>query len=166
MRKLDIPLTNYESGDFWWYGMDTNQWLCSPPNVKGWPGYHAWLNSATLPKRNNDFAKELIINKVIPGRMINPHNGFTFDWIPFADDNVIKWAKQFPDYSGDITQFVIQMTEHFCAIQPDEATILMIVNSSGIIHTYEWSALDDAIKVQPIRTMLFTIIDLPHFQLC
>jgi hypothetical protein len=166
IRKLDIPLTNYQAGDFWWFGMDTNQWLCSPPNVKGWPGYHAWLNSATLPKRNNDFAKYLIINKEIPGQYTNPHNGNNFDPIPFTDDSLTRWAKQFPNYGGDLVHFSREMSEYLCAIIPDDTTISMIVNSSGVIHTYEWSILDEALKVQPIRSMLFTIVDLPHFQLC
>ena len=166
MRKLDIPLTNYSAGDFWWFGMDTNQWLCNPPNVKGWPGYHSWLNSAILPKRNNDFAKQLILDKEIPGQLINPHNGFTFDWIPFTDLDVTMWAFQFPDYAGDILNFATQLAEHLCAIVPDVAAVSKIVDSSGIIHRYEWGSLDDSLKVLPIRRMLYSIIELPHFQLC
>ena len=166
MRKMDIPMTDYRAGTFWWYGMDTNQWLCSPPNVKGWPGYHMWLNSSTLPKRNNDFAKTLILNGEIPGRITNPHNGFIFDSIPLPDDEIITWAKHFPDYSGDLVQFVSQMTDHLFAFPPDDTTIAKIAASSGIIHTYEWAALDDSLKIRPIRQMLFGLVDLPHFQLC
>jgi len=166
MRKLNIPFTDFEAGDFMWYGEDTNQSLSSPPNVKGWPGYHAWLNSATLPKRNNDFAKQLIINKFISGQLVNPHNGFTYDPIPLSDEHVISWAKQFPDYDGDINLFASQIAAHLCAIIPDSEAINSIISSSGILHTYEWAALDDSLKVQPIRQMLFTAVQLPHFQLC
>lgn len=166
MRRLDIDLTDYQAGDFMWYGFDTDQVLGSPPNVKGWQGYHSWLNSATLPKRNIDFARELIINKAIPGRLINPHNGFTYDPIPFTDDAVIQWAKQFPDYNGELNLFATQIATFLCAIIPDDASILHIVSSSGILHTYEWASLSDSLKVQPIRQMLFTAIQLPHFQLC
>jgi len=166
MRKLNIPITNYRAGSMTWFGTDTGQVLGSPPNVKGWPGYHSWLNSATLPKRNNDFARVLIINADIPGQMVNPHNGFTFDWIPFHDKDLTNWAKQFPDYDGDIQQFAGQMASFLCAILPDDTAVSQIVASSGVIHTYEWSGLDDSLKVKPIRQMLYSIIDLPHFQLC
>ena len=166
MRKLNIPITNYQAGDLWLFGMDTNQWLCSPPNVKGWPGYHAWLNSDILPKRNNDFALSLIMQKAVPGRGLNPHNGFLWDSIPFSDTDVTTWAKQFPDYGNDLLQFVRQMTEFLCALIPDDTELSAIAASSGIIHTYEWAALSDDIKVLPIRKMLYSIVDLPHFQLC
>ena len=34
------------------------QSLFAPPNVKGWPGGKAWLNTATILARNN-LAREL-----------------------------------------------------------------------------------------------------------
>jgi len=166
MRKLNLEMTMNRAGSLWWFGMDTGQWIGFPPNVKGWPGYRTWLNSATLPKRNNDFARKLIIEGVIPGQLINPHNGFTFDPIFFEDYDVLSWAKQFPDYSGDLTAFASQIGEYMCALKPDDDSINTIVSTSGIIHTYEWAALEDSLKVKPIRQMLYTIISLPHFQLC
>ncbi len=166
MRKLDLEMTTSRAGTIWWFGTDTNQWIGFPPNVKGWPGYRSWLNSATLPKRNNDFAKRLIMEKKIPGQLINPHNGFPFDPIFLIDYDVISWAKQFPAYSGDLTQFAKQIAEFLCAISPDDDTIAKIVASSGILHDYEWAALEDAVKAEPARKMIFTIVSLPHFQIC
>jgi uncharacterized protein (DUF1800 family) len=166
MRKLNIPLSDYQAGDFWWFGMDTDQWLCSPPNVKGWPGYHAWLNSATLPKRNTDFAQALIMGREIPGQMVNPHNGFTFDSIQFSDNQLLQWAKEFPDFDGDLTNFAIQISEFLCAITPGDSAIAVLINSSGIVHTYEWASMEHNQKIGPIRNMLFATITLPHFQLC
>jgi len=166
MRKLDLEMTTYRAGSIWIFGMDTNQWIGFPPNVKGWPGYRTWLNSATLPKRNNNFAKQLIINGSIPGQGINPHNGFSFDPVGLIDYDVLSWARQFPDYAGDLTAFASQIGEYLCAIKPDDDTIAKIVSASGIIHTYEWASMEDSLKALPIRQMLFTTISLPHFQLC
>lgn len=165
-RALNIGITPYMTGSLWEYGVDINQWLGNPPNVKGWPGYRTWLNSSTLPKRNNTFARALIVNGELPGQLINPHNGFFYDSIPFTDSGITAWAQQYPDYSGDLTQFAKQIAEHLCAIMPNESTVQHIVSSSGIVHTYEWASLSDSEKILPLRKMLFTVVDLPHFQIC
>lgn len=34
-----------------WQSYDLGQMLTMPPNVAGWPGYHNWINTATLPLR-------------------------------------------------------------------------------------------------------------------
>ena len=166
MRKLNLEMTMNRAGTIWWFGIDTNQWIGFPPNVKGWPGYRTWLNSATLPKRTNDFAKQLIMEKIIPGKFINPHNGSFFDPIFFIDYDVISWAKQFPSYAGDLTNFAKEIAEYLCAITPDDDTIAKIVAASGILHDYEWVALEDSIKVEPARKMIYTVVSLPHFQIC
>ena len=106
------------------------------------------------------------MEKVIPGKFINPHNGSYFDPIFFIDYDVISWAKQFPSYVGNLTIFAKEIAEYLCAITPDDDTIAKIVAASGILHDYEWAALEDSIKAEPARKMIYTVISLPHFQLC
>jgi uncharacterized protein (DUF1800 family) len=44
---------------------DMGQTLFAPPNVKGWPGGRAWLNTQTLLRRNN-FAESVAMGKGTP----------------------------------------------------------------------------------------------------
>ena len=106
------------------------------------------------------------MEKSIPGQMINPHNGFSFDPIFFIDYDVISWSKQFPSYAGNLTTFAKEMAEYLCAMMPDDDTIAKITASSGILHDYEWAVLEDSLKAEPARKMIYTVISLPHFQLC
>jgi uncharacterized protein (DUF1800 family) len=38
-------------GAFFWWSYGLGQELFNPPNVAGWPGYHAWINESTLTNR-------------------------------------------------------------------------------------------------------------------
>lgn len=49
------------------------QLLFSPPNVKGWPGGQAWLNSATILARQN-FAQSLAMGKLWGDRVARNQN--------------------------------------------------------------------------------------------
>jgi len=49
LRQFDVPVANATPFAFVMSGLGQN--LFAPPNVKGWPGGEAWINSATLLSR-------------------------------------------------------------------------------------------------------------------
>ncbi|HYM20381.1 MAG TPA: DUF1800 family protein [Candidatus Kapabacteria bacterium] len=164
-RKMELPVSLYAAGNFWYYGQDIGQFLCNPTNVKGWEGYRTWLNTATLTKRIEAFAYGLAINGVIQGQWCNPHTGYNFDWIPYGDDLVLGWAKQFPSFSSDVVAMLDEMNELMFAIPIDENSLEQIVASSGVVHSYEWPAMTDAQRILPLRRMIFGLLSAPEFQL-
>ena len=62
-----------------WQSYDLGQMLTMPPNVAGWPGYHNWINTATLPLRK-EYSK-----MIVDGNMWGWPLGFTVD--PIAEAN-------------------------------------------------------------------------------
>jgi hypothetical protein len=54
------------------------QELFAPPNVKGWPGGKAWLNSATMLARHN-FAQNVAAGHVEAAREPDRFNRFVFE---------------------------------------------------------------------------------------
>jgi uncharacterized protein (DUF1800 family) len=164
-RKLDVPISAYQAGSLWYYGRDTGQILGNPTNVKGWTGYRTWLNTATLPKRINDILRKLLIGGFIDGQIINPHNGFIFDGIPFTDDQVTSWAKQFASYSQDLNEFLSDINQYLLVLPISDARLQEILSRCGLLHTYEWPMLDESAKVQPVRRLLFELLGSPEYQL-
>lgn len=164
-RKLAIPISEYQAGSLWYYGRDTGQIIGNPTNVKGWCGYRTWLNTSTLPKRINDILRKLILAGNIDGQIINPHNGFIFDGIPFTDEQVIAFGKQFNAYSEDLNAFLFQMNEFLLSLPLSSGRLEEVLNRCGLLHTYEWPSLDDAAKVQPLRRLLFELLSSPEYQL-
>ncbi len=164
-RKMNVPLTEYEAGSFWYFGMDTGQFLGKPPNVKGWNGYRDWLNTATLPKRINDIVRDLILNGWIKGQLINPHNGAPFDGIPYTDQQITDWAMQFDSYQTDLESLLAQMSDFLLAMALSSDRIKEVINRAGILHIYEWYRLNDQARVQPLRRLIYELLSTPEFQL-
>ena len=164
-RKLNIPLSPYQAGSIWWYGMDTGQYLGNPTNVKGWEGYRTWLNTATLPKRLNDIVRDLTLTGMIAPRIVNPHNGFLFDSIPFSDEQVTAWATQFESYAGELIDFLQEINHFLLGIPISIGRLNEMINRAGITQTYEWPSLSDESKVLPIRRLLFELLSAPEYQL-
>ncbi len=63
-RELEIPLTNLVAAERALVNM--GQELMQPPNVKGWRGGTAWINTATLYNRYN------VIGSAIAGGAVDP----------------------------------------------------------------------------------------------
>ncbi len=164
-RKLTIPISFFQAGSLCWYGADTGQWLDSPTNVKGWAGYRTWLNTATLPKRLHDIISELVLGRNIEGKVINPHDGFYFPGVPFSDEQVITWAKQFDSYTADLMTLVADMNDFLLALPLSPRRLNEIIKQAGLQHLYEWQTLDDTSRVQPIRRLLYEFLSAPEFQL-
>ncbi|MBS1902639.1 MAG: DUF1800 family protein [Bacteroidetes bacterium] len=164
-RKMNVPISFYASGNFWWYGQDTGMFIGNPTNVKGWEGYRTWLNTATLPKRIETFAKSVAIDGMIQGQWCNPRTGYNFDWIPYTDDQITAWSRQFDAYDSDLTVLVGEMNAVLLGLPVDDARLQQIVASSGVLHPYEWQSLSDAARVQPLRRIIFELLSSPEFQL-
>jgi len=72
LRQFDVPVTNATPIAFVMQGLGQN--LFAPPNVKGWPGGEAWINSATLLAR-----KQFVERLFRADEMARPRNAQGMD---------------------------------------------------------------------------------------
>ena len=52
LRTFDIQIDEDAATSMYYLAIAGSQQLLEPPNVKGWPGYHNWISTTTLPYRN------------------------------------------------------------------------------------------------------------------
>jgi uncharacterized protein (DUF1800 family) len=163
LRSFDIFPDELQSGSLYYYNYALGQSLLDPPNVKGWPGYHGWISTTTLPYRNIALAGQLLISKSIQAVGVdgygNPHTP-----INLPDANLTTWAKQFGSYTSDFTTFVGDLCNFLCAQSPS-ATAKAGVTANFPPNIYEWQNLTDTEKITPLRIMISRIMLLADYQL-
>jgi len=165
LRKLNIAVNTFQCCTLRLICSDMDQNILQPPNVKGWAGYRTWVNSTTLPKRNYDIIRNLVINGWIDGRGINPHNGQVFDGIAWQDSDVLKWASQFPDYQADYLSFVTELAVFLLPLEIGTDVITQIATDNGPAHFYEWGSLPSDQTAGIVRKLVFAITQLAEFEL-
>ncbi len=165
LRKLNIAPNIPQSTTLRILCGDMDQNILQPPSVKGWAGYRSWVNSTTLPKRNYDVVRNIVINGWIAERGINSHTGNAFDGIAWQNADVLLWASQFPDFNGDYLNFVTNLTTFFLTLKIESDIILQIATDNGPAHFYEWGALSDDQTAGIIRKVIFAITQLAEFEL-
>jgi len=117
----------------------------NPPNVKGWPGGHAWINAATLFVRYNTCVA--LVGGNVPGRPERPDRG---------DAKTRLKAKFKPD-GADTAQQVVDYWIAKLIQRPIEAPKRQVlVDSLGSSPGDEFS----------IRKMVQLIVSMPEYQLC
>ena len=166
LRSFNITIDETNAGTLYYYGYyDGDQQLLDPPNVKGWPGYHTWISTTTLPARNDTFAGPLINNSTgIGGIGANGFTGVTNGGFLMADAQVTAWAKQFPNYSGQYDAFLNDVATFMCPFVPDK-TVLDNRIRSKFSNYYEWPSLSDSDKLSPIRIIMYQMMLLANYQL-
>ncbi|HYM19931.1 MAG TPA: DUF1800 domain-containing protein [Candidatus Kapabacteria bacterium] len=162
VRQFDLTLDELSGSLLYYYTYSLGQNLFDPPNVKGWPGYHTWISTATLPTRNA-ISTLLAISKSIPALGTDGH-GNNFPAITLDDTTLLSWAKQFSNYSTDFDSMLAEMATFLCA-QPLGPMALAYVKSQLPPNTYEWGTLTDQEKITAIRSMANNIMLLAEYQL-
>ncbi len=164
LRTFDIPIDELGGGTLFNYAVGGSQVLLDPPNVKGWPGHHAWISTTTLPYRD-------VIQAALAGNTgtlptLGGVDGYsvsnTYPSILLPD--ILTWAKQLTNFSGVFDDFVKEMATYLCAHVPSD-TVLNTVVKNGYPAGYEWASLNDAIKIPILHILLTRIMSLADFQL-
>jgi len=164
-RQLNIEVTQSRGGTLAYKGVEQNQWLMDPVNVKGWPGYRTWLTGATLAKRN-EYISQLIGGEGIKSFYINGHDGFWYEMMLWPDDTVLTWAKQFSDYEGVYFDFLVQISELLFAIEPSEEQLLDISKRTIGSYQNDWAQLPKEQKMPIIRKAVLLLLMLPEYHIC
>jgi uncharacterized protein (DUF1800 family) len=164
MRMLNIPLDDLSNGTLWYYLNAMEQSVFDPPNVKGWPGYHNWLSTTTLPYRNTYLAGPLTNQGKIRAYGTDGY-GNNYPQINWSDTQVIDWGKQFADFAGDMQAFILEVCQYLCAVVPSDTLRKSAIQDPLNMPTYEWPGLDDTVRVGKIRQIVGAVITLPEFQL-
>lgn len=158
LRHLDMDLPLESATNLFDISKDTmNQKLGWPPNVKGWPGYRAWLDSATLSARNLRFA-----SVIAAGGTISDDRGS----ITWSDDAVLAWAQQFSTFGASLEEFVAQVLKKLIVFPFSDQDMSLFITRLGNNATSAWPALDDAQKVSIVRSVVGATFMLPHYQMC
>jgi len=167
VHAFDIQIDELAGGSIVYYAIAGNQQLLDPPNVKGWPGYHSWISTTTLPYRN-EISGGLLISQTL-NLFTSVQDGYSNNLKPvlMPTDTVLlnSWAKLFTNYSGTFDDMLSELATYLCAHTPS-ATALAYVKAQFPSATYEWALLDDMTKVGALRVMAAAIMQLADFQLC
>ena len=142
--------------------------MLDPPNVKGWPGYHNWISTTTLPDRNA-ISGTLLISKTLDkfsklGYTDGYSNTIKSVDLPNQSDLSKNWAKQFTNYSGTFDDMLSELATYLCAHAPTPKA-LSYIKGQFPPQTYEWGALDDTTKLGALLTMAAAITQLADYQL-
>ncbi|MDP4219394.1 MAG: DUF1800 family protein [Bacteroidota bacterium] len=172
LRAFDIPLYNpgapidgeLYAGTLYDLAFAGSQELLNPPNVKGWPGYHNWMSTVTLPYRNVRIATPLLIGGSLPATGQDGY-GNSYKSIDLWDYMVTSWGKQLSNYDGTFDDLLREIANYLCA-QPPSATALQYVKSQLPPNTYEWASLNDSEKLSGLRQIANQILLLADYQLC
>ncbi len=161
-RSVEITLSELSCGSLYYYTAAQAQILLNPPNVKGWPGYHSWISTTTLPYRNI-MATQLVVSKSLPAYGSDGY-GNSHTAVTLSDAEVLAWGKQFTNYKGAFDSMLAEMASFLCAQVPGPKA-LAYVKSKLPANTYEWNTLDDSSKIGPLRLMAKEIMLLAEYQL-
>ncbi len=165
MRSLDLTVDQYQAGSLYYYAYYSNQWLLDPPNVKGWPGYHSWISTTTLPQRNGLVgALAISASPGIPAVGGTGYDGKSDTGFQWTDAAVTAWAQQFPSYTGQFSDFLNEVSQYLCAIQPSK-TALTAKILNNFPNSYEWPTLLDKDKLVPLRLVVSAIAQFANYQL-
>lgn len=164
MVQLRAPLTQSAGGTMAWQGVEMNQWLLDPVNVKGWQGHRTWLTSATLEKRIT-FLRKFITGPGVESHYIDAHTGAGYEWIYWREEHAVAWAAQFPGWRKDAQQFINEVAETIFAIAPGDEQLEDILSRTINFPRYEWPQLSDPERLILTRKLVFALLLLPEYQL-
>lgn len=94
VRTLNIPIEDKNLEQFLRYGQRLGQDILNPPNVKGWTGGTNWINSGTLPLR------EQLLQRMTRGNEIfsKPYQEKNINTLPSAKI-ISLWVDESQDYN-------------------------------------------------------------------
>lgn len=163
-RSFGIQPTELQAGTLTMYGIALEQVLLDPPNVKGWPGYHQWISTTTLPARNTAVATQWMVLKRLAAAGANGY-GENHTPIELNDDALLVWAKQFANFKGSFDDFLTELSNYLCAIPPTQKAKENVIQPKLPPNYYEWPSLTDQEKIAPLRTIIRELMLLAEYQL-
>ena len=131
---------------YWLY--DLEQYILNPINVAGWPEYHSWISTTTLPIRwtisnnliNHEGDEFIIDFRSLANSMSNPNNPY--------------------DLAADLARHLISVE----LIDTDKNELVTILLSG--MPDYEWHMnLDDDAIIWRLRNFVGHLFQLPEYQL-
>jgi len=133
----------------WWSQFYFSHMLLEPPNVAGWPGYRAWVNSTTLPWRKT------LDTALVDGQIFGADLGMKVD--------VMTLANEFTN-PNDALLLVDEMAAYFFGMPPTPLVRQRLVDEllQGS-EPYDWSMFDPEARSR-IEGLLRLIMRLPDFQ--
>ena len=162
IRTFDIQIDELAGGSLFYYALGGSQELLDPPNVKGWPGYHNWISTTTLPYRNTDIETQLLL---LGSLTAIGADGYGNNHLPVTLPDMVVWGKQFTNYAGQWDDIVLEVATYLCAHPPSQTALGYIKKPFGVNIVYEWSVASDADKGAKLRQLAKAIMLLADFQL-
>lgn len=128
-----------------------SQELLNPPTVQGWVGYRSWINTVTLPQRQQ-VCNLFLVNRTYLNTPLTP----AYNWVNFA--------KQFPDFS-DAKKLVTNIVEYVVAFDVAESQIDALVDEmmAGLPAIY-WDINGPTAPTQ-LQLLMKAVYNLPEYQL-
>lgn len=165
LRTFDIQIDELAAGTLYYYAAGGSQILLDPPNVKGWPGYHNWISTTTLPYR--DIIQTALVGGSLP--TLGGSDGYSnaLPSIDLPDVMITAWGKQLTNYNGTFDGIVKEIATYLCAQRPSDYVLNRYIEKSNLFppNVYEWASLSDQEKVTPLRILATTISLFADFQL-
>ena len=163
IRTFDIQIDELAGGTLFYYAIAGAQELLDPPNVKGWPGYHNWISTTTLPYRNN------IIETALLGQLGSlpaiGADGYGNNHTSVNLPDLIIWGKQFANYNGQWDDIVAEVAKYLCAQPPSQTALGYVKGPFGPNIIYEWTTASDSDKAAKLRELSLAIMLLAVYQL-
>jgi hypothetical protein len=155
IRQLNIQLDpsslNTQLAYIYSQASSAGQFILSPPNVQGWPGYRQWLNTLTMPVRTA-FAESVITGRQKTGGL------------SVISVNPITFAMQFPE-PNDAVKLVNDICTHMVRLEltpkQKENLLLTLLDGSAV---YDWDINSPEAPARVIK-FLKALIYLAEYQL-
>lgn len=127
------------------------QELLNPPTVQGWVGYRSWINTVTLPQRQQ-VCNLFLVNRTYLNTPLNP----AYNWVNFA--------KQFPD-NNDANKLVKNIVDYLVSFDVAQSQIDALVDEmlAGLPAIY-WD-INGATAPTQLQLLMKAIYNLPEYQL-
>jgi len=149
---ISIPDTWWNAIGYWSYQI--GQEVLNPPNVAGWPGYHAWINESTLTARWN-FSSSV---------------AYLLTQDDTLKENLRSIAQGLTNDSNDPAMITSALVDYFIGqtLDPIHLQAAVINFKAGVPENYyedgSWNLYWNDAPYQ-IVNLLYYLVRLPEFQL-
>jgi hypothetical protein len=163
LRTLDVKEANYTALAAATQSM--GQELLQPPNVKGWDGGSAWINTNTVFARHN-FAAPLVTQIGRPGKKLARSRGSgrggrltqRIDVVGLLENGQPRTPADVVDYLAKAL-FVIPLSE-----EQREELISFLNNEEPLPPSAQWKGQRNQVNAK-LRALLVLMMSMPEYQL-
>lgn len=107
VSEFGLVMDDELAPELYWVPVELDQWILSPPNVAGWPGQRAWIDTTTLPGRWE-----------VTGYL-------AYHGEEEHDDLVVALATELADVNDPLAAFrlPLELTRHLLPVSPEELSV-------------------------------------------